>query len=65
MNTISGSTRVPTEVEVVAVVEETAWVETDSEEVVDDLDSVVEVVAVDGLDLQEVSTLHHTFFPYF
>ena len=55
----------PTEVEVVAVVEETAWVETDSEEVVDDLDSVVEVVAVDGLDLQEVSTLHHTYFPYF
>ena len=55
----------PTEVEVVAVVVETAWVETDSEEVVDDLDLVVEAVAADGLDLQEVSTLHHTFFPYF
>ena len=64
MNTNSGSTRVPTEVEVVAVVEETAWVETDSEEVVDDLDLVVEAVAADGLDLQEVSTLHHTLFPY-
>ena len=64
MNTNSGSTRVPTEVEVVAVVVETAWVETDSEEVVDDLDLVVEAVAADGLDLQEVSTLHHTLFPY-
>ena len=65
MNTNSGSTRVPTEVEAVVVaVEETAWVETDLEEVVDDLDSVVEAVAVDGLDLQEVSTLHHTLFPY-
>ena len=52
------------EVEAVVVVEETAWVETDLEEVVDDLDSVVEAVAVDGLDLQEVSTLHHTLFPY-
>jgi len=52
---ITGSTRVPTEVEaVVVVVEETAWVETDLEEVVDDLDSVVEAVAVDGLDLQEL-----------
>ena len=53
------------EVEAVVVVEETAWVETDLEEVVDDLDSVVEAVVVDGLDLQEVSSLHHSFFHTF
>ena len=64
MHTNTGSTRVPTEVEVVAVEveEETGWVETDlEEEVVDAPDSVVEEVAVDGLDLLEVRTLHHTF----
>ena len=52
-----GLTRVPTEVEVVAVVEETGWEETDLEGEVDDPDSVEVVVAVDGLDLLEVSTL--------
>ena len=47
----------------VEVEEETGWVETDlEEEVVDAPDSVVEEVAVvDGLDLLEVSALHHTF----
>ena len=46
----------PTEVEAVAVAEETVWVETDLEGEVDALDSAEVVVAVDGLDLLEVST---------
>ena len=52
-----GLTRAPTEVEVAAVAEETGWEETDLEGEVDDPDSVVVVVAVDGLDLLEVSAL--------
>ena len=40
-----------------AVAEETGWEETDLEGEVGDPDSVEVVVAVDGLDLLEVSTL--------
>ena len=47
----------PTEVEAVAVAEETAWaVEIGLEGVVDALDLAEVVAAVDGLDLLEVST---------
>ena len=54
-----GSTRVPTEVEAAAVGEVTAWAgETGLEEVVDALDLVEVVAAVDGPDLLEVSTFH-------